>query len=248
MSHNLPLALLISCEHGGTDIPPVYAAIMKGRTVTAKGHIGFDRGAPPLARRLAQRFPCAFHINTTNRFIVDMNRTPWNRAELFRFATHDLDDAEKDRILARVFQPYRLAVEQSVARLIAEGHFVLHLSVHSFAPVMRGVVRKTDIGLLFDPERPAETAFCDRWRGALLDLDPALQVDLNEPYSGLDDGFTLHLRKTWTDATYAGIELEMNQRPLEANPAEWERRCDLVEQSLARALPEMGLDVGGLTD
>lgn len=247
MTHSLPLALLISCEHGGTDIPPEHAAIMEGRTVTDQGHVGYDRGAPPLARRLAQRFPCAFHINTTNRFIVDMNRTPWNRAELFRFATRDLNEAEKDRILARIYQPYRLAVEQTVAELIAGGRFVLHLSIHSFAPVMRGVVRKTDIGLLYDPERPAEATFCERWQAALRALDPALQIDLNQPYSGLDDGFTLHLRRTWTDATYAGIELEMNQRPLDNNPAEWERRCDLVEHSLARILPEMGLDVGGLT-
>jgi hypothetical protein len=59
---------------------------------------------------------------------------------------------------------------------------------------------------------------------------------MNEPYSGLDDGFTLHLRRTWTDSTYAGIELEMNQRPLDTDRKEWERRCSLVETSLAALL------------
>jgi predicted N-formylglutamate amidohydrolase len=228
--------LMITCEHGGEEVPPGCEEIMEGKLALGDGRVGFDLGAPGLARRLSERFPCTFHINTANRFLVDMNRTPWNRAELFRFATAALSDEEKDRILARVYQPYRLAVEQSVASLIARGGRVLHLSIHSFVPVMKGIVRTTDIGLLYDPARAGEVAFCEAWRAALRRLDKALQIDMNEPYSGLDDGFTLHLRRTWTDATYAGIELEMNQRPLDGNMTEWERRCDLVEASLAALL------------
>jgi len=237
--------ILITCEHGGTEIPRGYEQLMDGRETTPDGRVGYDLGAPELARRLAHCLPCTFHINTANRFLVDMNRTPWNRAELFRFATSDLPDDEKDRILARVFQPYRLAVEQSVASLIADGGRVLHLSIHSFIPTLKGVERRTDIGLLFDPARPAEVEFCEAWRTALQRLDPNLRIEMNEPYSGLDDGFTLHLRRTWTDHTYAGIELEMNQRPLAAHPEEWERRCGLIEASLAELLPRCGVAIGG---
>jgi hypothetical protein len=62
---------------------------------------------------------------------------------------------------------------------------VLHLSCHRFTPKLRGVRRTTDIGLLFDPARPAEAAFCRRWRTAILAQGPRLRVRYNDPYPGV---------------------------------------------------------------
>jgi hypothetical protein len=40
---------------------------------------------------------------------------------------------------------------------------------------------------------------------------------LNYPYQGTSDGFTTHLRKKFPDSQYVGIELEVNQKHLDAS-------------------------------
>jgi hypothetical protein len=71
---------------------------------------------------------------------------------------------------------------------------VLHFSVHSFTPRLRGDVRHTDIGLLFDPSRAAEERFCRALRAELRREFADLRIDMNEPYSGVSDGLTSTLR------------------------------------------------------
>jgi predicted N-formylglutamate amidohydrolase len=88
---------------------------------------------------------------------------------------------------------------------------VVHVSVHSFTPELDGDVRNADIGLLYDPKRKHEKAFCERWRTELLRRAPGLRVRMNYPYTGTSDGFTTALRRIFPKG-YCGIELEVNQR------------------------------------
>jgi predicted N-formylglutamate amidohydrolase len=89
---------------------------------------------------------------------------------------------------------------------------VWHVAVHSFTPVLDGVVRTADIGLLYDPRRPRELVTARAWRAALRDTVPALRVRSNYPYRGVSDGLTRALRRRLGDRDYVGIELEVNQR------------------------------------
>ncbi len=61
----------------------------------------------------------------------------------------------RERLLVLHYQPYRDRVEALVAKAIAAGRRVVHISSHSFTPVLDGRVRNADIGLLYDPARPA---------------------------------------------------------------------------------------------
>jgi predicted N-formylglutamate amidohydrolase len=81
------------------------------------------------------------------------------------------------------------------------------------------VERDVDIGLLFDPERKLELAFCQDYRLALRAVPPPYRVHFNKPYLGIDDGFTTYLRTKFEDKDYAGIEIEINQK-LISNPIE----------------------------
>ncbi|MGL5094791.1 MAG: N-formylglutamate amidohydrolase, partial [Planctomycetia bacterium] len=74
-----------------------------------------------------------------------------------------------------------------------------------------GAVRPLDVGLLFDPARPGEVDFCQRWR-ALLEADPwSPRVRDNQPYLGADDGLTTSLRPCFDPESYIGVEIEVNQ-------------------------------------
>ena len=54
--------------------------------------------------------------------------------------TRTLPATERDKILRRYYAPYRLAVEATAARLLEGGGRAVHLSLHSFTPVLHGKV------------------------------------------------------------------------------------------------------------
>ena len=88
---------------------------------------------------------------------------------------------------------------------------VLHISVHSFTPILNGVERDVDIGLLFDPARRLESRFCENIKQQLDSTFPSYRTQFNKPYLGIDDGFTSYLRTKFNDSEYAGIEVEISQ-------------------------------------
>ncbi|HEX6893393.1 MAG TPA: N-formylglutamate amidohydrolase, partial [Chryseolinea sp.] len=63
-----------------------------------------------------------------------------------------------------------------------------------------------------DPQRKNEKRFCEDYRTKLSRSLPAINIEFNEPYKGVDDGFTTYLRTQFGDDQYLGIEIEINQR------------------------------------
>ena len=90
---------------------------------------------------------------------------------------------------------------------------VLHLSIHSFTPILDGVERVCDIGLLYDPRRKREHAFCRALAKQVRDTTN-FTLRSNYPYKGSSDGFTTYLRKHYPESRYCGIEIEINQKLL----------------------------------
>jgi predicted N-formylglutamate amidohydrolase len=203
-------ALLLTCEHGGHRIPRPYAHLFRGASARLRSHRGWDRGALPLARFLAHALDRPLLAVTWSRLFVEANRTPTN-PRIWSDFTRDLPVEEKQWILARWWQPHRVAVERAIDDEIGDGRRVVHVAVHSFTPELDGEVRNADVGLLFDSRRKREGEFCRRWADALHAIDPALRVRLNYPYRGAADGLTTWLRKQHPESRYLGIELEINQ-------------------------------------
>lgn len=87
-----------------------------------------------------------------------------------------------------------------------------------------------DVGLLFDPERPREAYCCDFIRAYLMHTLPQVHVVFNEPYKGIDDGFTTSLRQSFSSGRYAGIEIELNQK-LIGTPL-WEKIAETLVGSV----------------
>ncbi len=200
---------LLTCEHGGSRVPPPWKPLFSGAQDVLRSHRGWDRGALCTFRRLVPEIADAAYYSTTTRLLVDLNRSPAHR-DLFSEFTRDLDASERRRIMDTVYFPYRNKVLQRVRQWRAAGQVVIHISVHSFTPVMNGVPRNADIGLLYDPGRPLEKEVCGHWRRILLDTAPHLHTRLNYPYRGTADGLTKHLRREFQQG-YAGIELELNE-------------------------------------
>jgi predicted N-formylglutamate amidohydrolase len=205
--------LLITCEHGGNRIPVRYQALFAGGSALLQSHRGYDPGALNMARELAHHFRAPLVYATVSRLLVDLNRSIGHRA-LYSDATRGLSRADRARILARHYVPYRNEVGALVANAIAAGQRVVHIASHSFTPSLDGCVRNADIGLLYDPARHGERALCTNWSELLTSAIAPLRVRRNYPYQGRNDGLTLRLRRQYAASRYIGVELEINQKHL----------------------------------
>lgn len=201
-------AFVVSCEHGGHRIPHAWSSLFHGREEALASHRGWDPGALLLARRLADALDAPLHAVTVSRLLCDTNRREGHPA-LFGAPVRKLSGAEREGILAEHHRPHRSAVRDAVDAAVARGERAIHLSVHTFTPVLDGVARSTQVGLLYDPSRPGERGLCTRWAGAVRGLEPELRVHRNRPYRGTSDGLTRWLRECFPPEAYLGIEVEV---------------------------------------
>lgn len=227
--------VLITCEHGGCRVPGRFRRLFSAHRRLLATHRGYDPGALPLARRLAQRLKAPLVYSQVTRLLVDLNRSLGHRA-LFSEVTRALSERERSAVLARHYRPYREQVEKAIRAATGRGQKVFHLSVHTFTPVLDGLVRRADVGLLYDPGRRGEAALCRRWREGLQQADGELRIRANYPYRGTADGLTTYLRRRFSADRYLGIELEVNQRfPLRGRQR-WTQLQRQLGDSLARVL------------
>ena len=226
--------LVISCEHGGPDVPRAYAALFSGREELLDSHRGWDAGALELGRQMADALGVPLHSATTTRLLVDLNRSIGHRQLFSEFTGLPRD--RRQGIIDRYYRPHREAIEAEIARVVESGRRVIHVASHSFTPALDGVPRQADVAWLYDPRRPGEVAFARSWMRELAPLAPELRLRRNYPYRGRDDGLTAALRKRHPVAAYVGIELEVNQRFVEQGGAPWDRLKAALVDSLARAL------------
>jgi predicted N-formylglutamate amidohydrolase len=202
--------VIITCEHGGNRIPPPYRPLFSDHAALLESHRGWDPGALLMAKALARSWQAPLVASTVSRLVIDLNRSI-GHPQLFSVATRDAPAETRAQIVARHYRPYREKVERFVTEALARGARVTHISSHSFTPELDGMVRGADVGLLYDPRRPGETAMAARWQGALAALAPEVRVRRNYPYAGKADGLTSHLRRRFGPHDYVGIELEVNQ-------------------------------------
>lgn len=232
------MALLITCEHGGNEVPPEYAALFEGYADLLQTHRGWDPGALMLGQQMAAAFGAPFFASTTTRLLIDLNRSIGHKT-LHSEATRSLPLAARRDIAARYYRPHRGAIEAEVARQIGAGRRVVHIASHSFTPELHGVVRP-DIAWLYDPRRPAEAPFVAHWMRALRKRRPDLTMRRNFPYHGKLDGLSALLRKRHGPEDYQGTEIEVNQRYFFGDAAVWTQlRADIVA-ALGDALPAFG--------
>ena len=222
-------ALIITCEHGGNDMPPAHAALFVGHEALLPTHRGWDPGALELAQQMAAALQAPLFASTTTRLLIDLNRSIGHR-QLHSEATRGLALATQQGIVKEFYRPHRDAVESAVADKIAAGQRVVHIASHSFTPELGGVVRRADVACLYDPRRAGERLLASRWLAALRLRRPELQLRRNYPYQGKGDGLTSLLRKRHPPALYVGIELEVNQRFFFAGGEAWAAlRADIVQ-------------------
>ena len=203
--------VIISCEHAGNRVPDQYSDLFQNPHATRclKSHLGWDPGAAEGAYLLSDTLHCELHQNTCTRLLVDVNRSLGSPTLLSKF-TQCLDQHLTAAIIDRYYRPYRSSLDESINRKVQQGIPIVHLSIHTFTPLFCGQRRRFDIGFLFDPDRIPEKRLCMKWRATLQKIRPRCRIRFNQPYLGIDDGFTTTNRSRYQSDEYIGIEVEVN--------------------------------------
>ena len=204
------MRLVLSCEHGGNQVPKMYQYLFKGHDVLLNSHRGWDPGALEISQRVAHHFKAPLTFSQVTRLLIELNRSE-GHPQHFSLLSNLLDIDQKKSLAEKFYQPYRYQVMQSIRKSIQIDCFALHVSVHTFTPILDGIERQADIGILFDPDRTPEVKIAEKWIG-LLNGNADFQCKANYPYLGVDDGFTTTLRAQFKAEEYAGLELEINQK------------------------------------
>lgn len=223
---------MLTCEHASAALPRAYAGLGVPRA-QRYDHIGWDIGARAVQREVARRLGVPAVASRWSRLLIDCNRDLTDESLIVRVSdgVHVPGNArvsrtERARRIALAHAPYHAAVDRMVAREKRRrpDAAVQILALHTFTPVMAGVVRDFDIGVLFD----AYPELAHRLGRALARL--GWRVRYNEPYSGLA-GLIYSARRHGEAHDVAYVELEINNALLRSKAG-----VARVGRDVARAL------------
>lgn len=213
--------VVVSCEHAGRRVPPEWEHLFRDDSEALVSHRGWDPGSGEVAETFARELGAPLHLHHVTRLLADTNRSPGSPT-LFGDRTRELPASERERILEEHHRPHRKRVEDAVAARASTGP-VLHVSMHTFTPVLDGERRTTGIGILYDPARGPERRIAEAWHARLEESLPTLEVHRNRPYAGIADGLTTTLRGVFDPMEYSGIEVEVRSDLVHAPDGEPER-------------------------
>jgi predicted N-formylglutamate amidohydrolase len=203
---------LLIGDHAGWAIPTPLGEL--GLTAADRHrHIAIDIGVHGLGHALAERLDAAFLHQPYSRLVVDCNRDPMRDdampavSDESRISGNEgLDNVARVARVAAIHAPYHRAIADVLDARAKAGRDTILLSLHSFTPVMDGVIRPWDVGVL-------------HWRGrtdfalallAALRGKAAFTVGDNVPYAMDATDFTVPFHAFPRDLPYAEIEVRQD--------------------------------------
>lgn len=201
---------VLVCDHAGGDIPLRLGRLGLGDSDLAR-HIALDIGAGAVASRIGELLDAAVVRQVYSRLVIDCNR-PLEAESLIPEISDGAiipgnlgltAEARLERIEA-IFAPYHHAIAGLIETRLAARRRVAVVSVHSFTPVMDGLRRPWDFGVLHASDSPLSTRML-----GLLRAEEGLVIGDNEPYAlgGLDYTVPHHAQERGLDY----LELEIRQ-------------------------------------
>lgn len=154
-------------------------------------HIAWDIGTEWVARDLCERLSCAGLICGFSRLVIDANRPPGTDESIPLISDGTVIPGNADLSVPQTQErKERLhdAYQATLGEKLDDRPECLVISIHSFTSQLRDQPKRaTDIGLLVKDDSESAVAFIVN----MGEIAPALQVDVNEPYSAHDLNHTV---------------------------------------------------------
>ena len=209
-----PLAetpVLLICDHASCRFPKSLGDL--GLDPFARRcHLALDIGAGQLTVRLAESLGITAVLARYSRLVVDCNRQLLDPSAFLEFGdgvivpgNRNLRAADKAFRSDAIYWPYHRAIDEQLQRLKVVGPPPAFVSVHSFTPVLNGVSRQWQVGVLWDTDTRLSDLFLDDFRAA------GYEVGDNEPYSGkAPQDFTIDHHAQDPGLPHVGIEIRQD--------------------------------------
>ena len=203
--------ILLLCDHASRRCPVPLGTI--GLDPAARRcHLALDIGAGALTECLADSLSVTSVMAQYSRLIVDCNRQLLDPGAFLEFGdgvlvpgNHNLTRLQKQLRADAIYWPYHYAVETEIQRLGAQGCPPCVLAIHSFTPVLNGVFRPWEIGVLWDKDRRMADIMLRGFTAA------GYLVGDNEPYSGkAPQDFTIDHHAELGGLPHVGIEVRQD--------------------------------------
>jgi predicted N-formylglutamate amidohydrolase len=209
-----PLAetpILLVCDHASCRFPQALGD-MGLDPFARRCHLAIDIGAGKLTESLAKSLGVTAVIAQYSRLVVDCNRQLMDPGAFLEYGdgilvpgNRNLSQKEKDLRANSIYWPYHNAIDEQIKRLGASGPKPVFVSVHSFTPVLNGISRAVQMGVLWDKDPDVAQIFMEGFREA-----DYLTGD-NEPYSGkAPQDFTIDHHAEEIGLPHVGIEVRQD--------------------------------------
>lgn len=172
---------VLVCDHASNRVPRRLGTLGLTPEQLAD-HIGWDRGAAEVARRLSAHLDAPLVLSGYSRLVIDCNRQLAHAGSVAQHSSGvpipgnlGLDPAERDSRVASLFQPYHQAIARVLDARVHRPSVLL--SIHSFTPSLLGQERPWPVGVSF----LRDGRFAELMRRALIPRVEGLVGD-NEPY------------------------------------------------------------------
>jgi predicted N-formylglutamate amidohydrolase len=202
---------LLVCDHASSRFPQALGD-MGLDPFARRCHLAVDIGAGELTERLSESLGVTAVLAQYSRLVVDCNRQLLDPSAFLVFGdgifvpgNNNLGDAAKKQRSDAIYWPYHKAISDQVGRLRSIGPPPLFVSIHSFTPVLNGVSRSWEMGVLWDADEEVAKIVIEELRRA------GYKVGDNEPYSGkAPQDFTVDHHAEGGDLRHAAIEIRQD--------------------------------------
>jgi predicted N-formylglutamate amidohydrolase len=178
---------VLVCDHASNYLPP-HLGTLGLRDADMLRHIAWDPGALPVALKMVGLLDAALVEAGVSRLAIDCNR-PLDAPDLIPQISETtlipgnagLTDGDRAERIALSWQPFHDAIEALVEERLAAGRETRLVSIHSFTPLYKGVVRPWEIGIIHDDDERLSAPLI-----AALEATKRFNVGVNQPYSPAD--------------------------------------------------------------
>lgn len=203
--------ILLVCDHASRRFPRSLGS-MGLDPVARRCHLALDIGAGALTVTLAESLGVTAVMAQYSRLVVDCNRELMDPGAFLEFGdgviipgNRNLLPGEKSARADEIYWPYHYAIETEIQRLCERDCPPAMLAIHSFTPVLNGISRPWEIGILSDTDRRIAEIMLKEFR------DAGFLVGDNEPYSGkAPQDFTIDHHAEAAGLPHVGIEIRQD--------------------------------------